>query len=169
MGANKNDFLIDREREMLEQERGLNELDLYRSFNAISDAFVSKADEYENGNISALDTAIDFKKEIESLEIQISNRKTWIDENKGAIENEAVKYPEGHRGFTVSLQSRTTKNFKNIPEWIKLEHAIKDFEAKSNAALKMVEKGGLNVDSDGQEIPLPEITVSSFIKFGKVK
>ena len=172
MGATKQDFMNDREEAFYqdeEQERGLNELDLYRSFNTISDAFVTKADEYENGNISALDTAIDFKKEIESLETQIGYRKTWIDENKDSIENEAVKYPEGYNGFKVSMQSRTTKSFKNIVEWMKLEQAKKDFEAKSNAAYAMVKKGGLNVDADGQEIPLPEISVSSFIKFDKVK
>lgn len=33
----------------------------------------------------------------------------------------------------------------------------------------MVQKGGLNVDESGEEIPLPEITTTSFIKFDRIK
>ena len=61
------------------------------------------------------------------------------------------------------------KSFKNIDEWVKLEKAKKDFEAKSIAALNMVRKGGLNVDENGEDIPLPEITSTSFILFSKLK
>jgi hypothetical protein len=32
-----------------------------------------------------------------------------------------------------------------------------------------VKKGGLNVDENGEEIPLPEVKVSSFIKMERLK
>ena len=45
----------------------------------------------------------------------------------------------------------------------------KEFEQKSKLAFQLVKKGGLNVDENGEEIPLPEVKVSSFIKMEKLK
>lgn len=164
MGANKNDFMNDRESELYEVKTSkLN------PFEQLSDTFIKQADKYDNGDCDALETAILMRKYYERLEEQMNMRKQWIEENKDSIDEEAIKYPEGYKGYKIILQSRSTMNFKNIPEWMKLENAKKEFEAKSKAALKMVEKGGLNVDADGQEIPLPEINTTSFIKFDKLK
>lgn len=164
MGANKELFMQDRESELYEvQSSTHNPLD------QLSDAFLKQADEYDNGNIDALETAILMRKDYEKLEIQMNLRKTWIDENKESIESESSKYPEGFKGYKVSIQTKSTPNFKSIPEWIKLEKDKKDFEAKSKLAYQMVQKGGANVDADGVEIPLPEMSVTSFIKFDKVK
>lgn len=168
MGASKNLFMEDREAELYDN-RGMEEIHTFRAYNQISDSFVTKVEEYDNGDISALDAAVDFKKEIEKLELQIEQRKSWIDENKDAVDIEAAKYQNEYGGFKITKQSRETKNFKNIPAWLALEQAKKEFEAKSVAALNMVRKGGLNVDENGEEIPLPEITFSSFIKFDKIK
>lgn len=162
MGKSKNDFMFDRESEFYEPIRN-------SPFEVLSDKFVTEMQEYEDGNIDALETAIKMRKDYERLEMQMNMRKTWLDENKESIESEASKYPEGFKGYKVGLQTRETKSFKNVAEWVKLEQAKKDFEAKSIAALNMVRKGGLNVDENGEEIPLPEITVTSFLKFDKVK
>lgn len=162
MGKSKNDFMNDRESELYSVE-SLN------VFDQLSDAFLKQVDEYEAGNVDALETAVKMRKDYERLEIQMNLRKTWIDEQKNEIENEAEKYPEGYKGYKIVKQTRETKSFKNIAEWLKLEKAKKDFEAKSIAALNMVRKGGLNVDENGEEIPLPEITSTSFILFSKLK
>ena len=162
MGASKNDFMNDRESELYEPIRN-------NPFETLADKFVTEMQEYEDGNVDALETAIKMRKDYERLEIQINLRKTWLDENKESIESEASKYPEGFKGYKVVMQTRTTLNFKNIVEWQRLENAKKDFEAKSKAALQMVQNGGLNIDSDGVEIPLPEVTVTSFLKFDKTK
>ena len=138
-------------------------------FEILADSFSYQMEDYEVGNIDALETAIRMRQDYERLEIQMNLRKTWMDENKEAIENESFKYPEGYKGYKVTLQSKTTLNFKNIPAWQDLEKQKKDFEAKSKLALQMVNKGGLNVDVDGAEIPLPEVNVSSFVKFDKIK
>ena len=166
MGANKNLFMQDREEELFGFEERTGFIDPYQ---LISDQFVTDAQEYEDGNLSALEVALKMRKDYEKLETLMNFRKTWIDENKEAIENESSKYPEGYKGYKVVMQTRTTLNFKNIDEWQKLENATKDFETKSKAALLMVQKGGLNVDADGAEIPLPEVSVSSFLKFDKAK
>lgn len=162
MGANKIDFMQDRESELYEPIRN-------NPFDQLIEKFEKEMQEYEDGNIDALETAVKMRKDYERLEVQMNLRKAWLDENKESIESEASKYPEGFKGYKVSIQSRTATSFKNIKEWLDLEQAKKDFEAKSKAALQMVQKGGLNVDSDGQEIPLPEVTVTSFLKFDKLK
>ncbi len=162
MGASKNIFIEDREAELY-SVGGLN------AFEQLSDTFLNQVDEYEAGNVDALETAVRMRKDYERLEAQMNLRKTWIDEQKNEIENEAEKYPEGYSGYKITKQTRETKSFKNIAEWLQLENAKKDFEAKSIAALNMVRKGGLNVDENGEEIQLPEVTVTSFIKFDKLK
>jgi len=164
MGASKDLFMQDRESELYEVKSSN-----HNPFDQLSDAFLQQADKYENGDIDALETAILMRKDYERLEIQMNLRKTWMDENKESIESESSKYPEGFKGYKVSIQTKSTANFKSIPEWIKLEKDKKDFEAKSKLAYQMVQKGGLNVDANGEEIPLPEMSVTSFIKFDKVK
>ena len=158
MGASKNQFMEQRESEIYSDGN---------VFEQLSDTFLHQLDEYEAGNIDALETAIRMRKDYERLEIQMNMRKNWIDEQKNEIENESDKYPEGYKGYKITKQTRETKSFKNIAEWLKLEKAKKGFEAKSIAALNMVRKGGLNVDENGEEIELPEITTTSFIKFDK--
>ena len=162
MSANKNLFMEDRESELYEPIRN-------NPFDQLTEKFEKEMQEYDDGNIDALEAAIKMRKDYERLEMQMNMRKAWLDENKESIEGEASKYPEGFKGYKVSIQTKSTPNFKSIKEWQDLEKAKKDFEAKSKAALQMVQKGGLNVDSDGQEIPLPEVTVTSFLKFDKVK
>lgn len=162
MGRTKNDFMNDREAELY----SVGNLNV---FEQLSDTFLYQIDDYEAGNVDALETAIRMRKDYERLEIQMNMRKTWIDEQKNEIESESDKYPEGYKGYKITKQTRETKSFKNIAEWLRLEKAKKDFEAKSIAALNMVRKGGLNVDENGEEIELPEISVTSFIKFDKLK
>ena len=124
---------------------------------------------YENGDVSALDVAIKFKEEMLMYEHLTELRKNWIDDNKDAIENEAEKWGNEYGGFKVTKQYRETLSFKHIPEWSDLEAQKKEVEKLSKLALQMVRKGGLNVDENGQEIALPEINVSSFIKFERTK
>ena len=162
MGRSKEIFMNDREAEFYSVEK-LN------VFEQLSDTFLKQVDEYEAGNVDALETAVKMRKDYERLEIQMNLRKTWIDEQKNEIENEADKYPDGYKGYKITKQTRETRSFKNIAEWLRLEKAKKDFEAKSIAALNMVRKGGLNVDENGEEIPLPEINITSYIKFDKLK
>ena len=138
-------------------------------FIQLQEQFLNDCDRYENGNISALDVAVKFKEEMSFLEHLSNQRKTWIDENLESVSNEADNYNNKYKGYKVTLQSRETLNFKSIPQWNVLENAKKEFEQKSKLALQLVKKGGLNVDENGEEIPLPEVKVSSFIKMEKLK
>lgn len=132
--------------------------------------FLDKCQEVENGYISYLDASVDFKQEADFL-MQIANyRLDWMKENVDNITNEADNYgKDGYRGFLFTKQVRNTASYKHIPEWIDLEQKKKDIESKAKLAFKLVEKGGLNVDENGEEIPLPLFTTSSFIKIEKIK
>jgi hypothetical protein len=168
MGYSKEIFMQDREEEFFGTEK--TETGIFNAYEKISDKFVIDAQNYEDGNLSALEVALKMRKDVESLETQMNLRKTWIDENKVEIDNEATKYPEGYKGYKIILQSRTTLSFKNIDGWKALDASKKEFEAKSKLALQMIQKGIPNVDAEtGEEIPLPEVSVTSFIKFEKVK
>lgn len=132
--------------------------------------FITRCEEYENGNIGALECASEFREEMDYLTALSEERKAWMNENVDAITDEAEAYgKEGYKGKIFTKQTKTSYSFKHIPAWKKLETEKKDLEAKSKLALKMVEKGGLNVDENGEEIPLPEVSVSSFIKVEKAK
>ena len=137
-------------------------------FIQLQEQFLNDCDRYENGHISALDVAVKFKDEMSFLEHLSNQRKTWIDENLESVSNEADNYNNEYKGYKVTLQSRETLNFKMIPQWQQFEQQKKELEEKSKLALKLVKKGGLNVDENGEEIPLPEVKVSSFIKMEKI-
>lgn len=174
MGTSKNIFMQDREEmnfaEQLEfQDRNEKKSQVSEGLNAMPELIELEIKEFEDGNISSLDLALKFRGYTDNLKAQIEKMDEWIKENRISISDEADKYPTGYKGYKVVLQTRETSSFKNIPQWIALEQAKKDFESKSKLALKMVQKGGLNVDESGEEIPLPEITTTSFVKFDRVK
>ena len=161
MGASKNDFMQDWESELYEPIRN-------NPFETLADKFVTEMQEYEDGNIDALETAIKMRKDYERLEIQMNLRKAWLKENLDEIIGESEKYgKEGYKGFTFAKQQGKL-SYKHIPEWIELNKPVKAFEEKSKLALKLVEKGGLNVDENGEEIPLPSYG-ESFLRVNKVK
>ena len=176
MGANKNLFMDEREREQLNfadslefQERNEKVSEVKTGLNAMPELIDLEIKEFQDGNISSLDLALKFRGYSEVFKSLSEKMDEWIKENRISISDEADKYPEGYHGYKVVLQTRETSSFKNIPQWIALEHAKKDFEARSKLALKMVQKGSLNVDESGEVIPLPEITTTSFLKFDRVK
>lgn len=176
MGVSKQSFMDQREIEELNfaeqlnfEEKGERLSTVQLGLNAMPELINLEIQEFENGDISSLDLALKFRGYSDVFKSLSEKMDEWIKENRISISDEADKYPEGYHGYKVALQTRETSSFKNIPQWIALEQAKKDFEARSKLALKMVQKGGLNVDESGEEIPLPEVTTTSFIKFDRVK
>lgn len=132
--------------------------------------FIERCQQVEEGDLSPIELAVEFKQEMDYLNQLSEERKTWLNENVDAITDEAEQYgKDGFRGFLFSKQYRETASFKHIPAWNDLENRKKALEQKSKLAWKMVQNGGLNVDETGEEIPLPEIKTSSFIKAEKLK
>lgn len=176
MGASKQTFIEQREIDDLNfaeqlafEEKGEKCSTVQLGLNAMPELIDLEIQDFDLGNISSLDLALKFRVYSEVFKSLSEKMDEWIKENRISISDEADKYPEGYKGFKVKLQSRTTMNFKNIQIWEDLEKAKKDFEDKSKLAFALVQKGGLNVDENGEIIPLPESTTTTFIKFDKVK
>lgn len=176
MGASKQSFMDQREIEELNfaeqlafEEKGEKLSIVQLGLNAMPELIDLEIEEFENGDISSLDLAIKFRGYMEKFKTLSEKMDEWIVEKRISIADEADKYPEGYHGYKISLQSRETPNYKHIAKWIELEKAKKDFEEKCKLAFKLVQKGGLNIDEDGEEIPLPVIKTTSFIKFDTVK
>ena len=139
-------------------------------YQELQDEFINKCSQVYEGELSFIDCASDFKQEIDYLEQLAKDRKDWLSENLDQVTNEADLYgKEGYKGFLFKKQTRETLSFKHIKEWQDLEDKKKSIEEKSKLAYKMTQKGGLNVDENGEEIQLPEVKVTSFMKIDKAK
>ena len=54
--------------------------------------FLKYADDYECGNISALEVATEFRKDNDYFETMMNMRKSWMDEYRDEIVDEAEGY-----------------------------------------------------------------------------
>lgn len=176
MGASKQSFMEQREIDELNfaeqlafEEKGEKLSTVQLGLNAMPELIDLEIQEFENGDISSLDLAIKFRGYMDKFKSLSEKMDEWIVEKRISISDEADKYPDGYHGYKISLQQRETPNYKHIGKWIELEKAKKEFEEKCKLAYKLVQKGGLNVDESGEEIPLPVIKTTSFIKFDTVK
>lgn len=176
MGKSKDLFMQDREEEsfasqLLTDDAASYQADLMAGFTALSNRFEYDVDQYEAGNISALDLAVKFKNEIDVMVAQIVNRQSWLDEAKREIANEADQYGKaGYHGLVFTVQTRTTYNFSKVQEVAKLKADIKELEEKGKLALKLIEKGIEPLDANtGELLPIPEVTVTSYLKTDKAK
>lgn len=139
-------------------------------FEQYQQEFINRCQEVEDGNVSPLEAAVNFKEEMDFLNQLSEERKTWLNENVDIITDEASAYGnDGFRGFVFSKIYKETPSYKHIPAWLKLENQMKALEQKSKLAWKMVQNGGLNVDENGEEIPLPIVKTTSYIKGEKVR
>lgn len=132
--------------------------------------FLESCKEVEEGNLSPLVCAVQFRTEYDYLTKLAEDRKAWMNENVDAITDEAEGYgKDGYNGLIFTKQTKETLSYKNIPEWAQASAGLKAIEQKSKDAYLQVKKGMMNVDSEGVEIPLPTVTTSAFIKVEKVK
>lgn len=132
--------------------------------------FIERCRQVEEGELSAIDCAVKFKEEMDYLSALAEDRKAWLNENVDKVVNEAEQYgKEGFHGFIFSKQVRETLSYKHIQEWVEVESKKKAIEKKSKDAYEQVKKGMMNVDVNGEEITLPEVKISSFIKVEKVR
>lgn len=172
MGRSKDLFMQDRESDIFETENPFfNEPKKSHSdpFESLNNAFISQMEDYEDGNVDALETAIKMRKDYERLEIQMNLRKTWFEENKESINNEADKYPAGFKGYKIGTHTSTKYDYKNIPEWVNLKAKLTEIESNAKETLKAVEKGKTVVDEDGCVLIPAKVNRTYSVKFDKVK
>lgn len=149
----------------------VNHEQYFHEIASFTDAFQYQAEQYENGEKSAADVWLEMKSEIDALQAQIDIREAWKKENQTAIADEFEKYGKaGYKGYTATIQNRTTMNYKNIPAWQDAEQMKKEVEAKAKLAYQFRQKGMEPIDANtGELLPEPEVTVTSFLKTEKVK
>ncbi len=131
----------------------------HQYFQEMEDDFLSKTQEFDEGNISAIDLAVQFTLERKELERLDNQRKEWLSENVDSIINEAEQWgKEGYKGFRFSNSSRPQYSFDTNPQYVQLKSELKAIEDKMKAAYMNLNKGLMNVSSEGEEIPLPKVT-----------
>ena len=135
------------------------------------ESFLNFCDEYESGNLTALDVATKFKQENDYFETMMNMRKSWMEEYREEISDEAIGYGrEGYNGFIWGLQSRKTYDFKNVDEWLITKQKLSEIEEKGKLALQLQEKGIEPVDAEtGELLPIPQVKNTTFLKCEKSK
>ena len=102
MGANKDLFMDERERDQLSfaeslefQERNEKVSEVKTGLNAMPELIDLEIKEFQDGNISSLDLALKFRGYSEVFKSLSEKMDEWIKENRISISHEADKYPEG--------------------------------------------------------------------------
>lgn len=140
-------------------------------FGAMQDDFLHQIEQYESGNLSAIELAVKFSKEREELARLDQVRKDWQTENLEAILNEADQYgKDGYRGYRFSNTSRPQYDYSTNEEWCELKDKMKNIEDQMKTAYLGTGKNMINVDFDGVEIALPKVTYTKpSLKSEKIK
>ena len=138
-------------------------------FEQMQSEFLTRIDEVESGNLSALELAADFKEEMNWLEQLQNERKSWLNENRSTILDEAENHNGIFGGFKFSTHTATKYVYSGIPEWLELDDRKKEIEKQAQEALKAKEKGQIIVDEDGCEIPAADVKRTFAIKIEKAK
>ena len=135
------------------------------------ESFLDYCDKYENGELTALDVATKFRKENDYFETMMNMRKSWMDEYREEIADEAEGYGrDGYNGFIWNLQSKKTYDFKQIPEWLSAKNKLNEIEEKGKLALQLKSKGIEPLDVEtGELLPIPEVKLTTFLKCEKSK
>lgn len=133
--------------------------------------FLNLADDYDCGNTSALEVAIEFRKDNEYFEQLMNMRKSWMEEYKDEIVDESEQYGrDGFNGYIFTKQSKRTYDFNNVSEWIQTKQKLAEIEEKGKLALKLQEKGIEPVDAEtGELLPIPQVKQTTFLKCEKSK
>jgi hypothetical protein len=115
----------------------------------------TQVNEVLEGNIDALQTYGELK-ELETV------LKLALEQVYEVAISEAEKEDKTfqHAGFRFERRNGATRySFKHIPQWNDLTNQVRDFEATCKAALKV--QGKIQTaTNDGEEVPLPIVTVS---------
>lgn len=113
----------------------------------------------DDGDLDVLDGIIKINEINNELMDLQKSCKEWInsqaDEVEGRIKEEPI-----YKGVKFQYRAGAARfSYKGIPEWENNNKALKDIESKYKAMFKAKQKGldYANVNSDGEELPMPEI------------
>lgn len=139
----------------------------------IQDALFSTVHLASEGELTNLDALIRMREDRAELEKSLEIIKEFENEKVNDIANEASRYPDGYHGFMISVSNgRKTFSFKGIPEWEQAEQEKKRVEDKYKSMFDAKVKGAVhaNVSEDGEELPLPDLSIGkSFVTIKPAK
>lgn len=111
----------------------------------------------ENGELEALRAYAELKK----YEGLISDAKRQLEP---LAMDEAYNFGEKsfeHHGYKFEIRNGATRyNFKNISIWKDKQKELKEIEKNAKQAYLAIQSGNMIATGDGEEIELPEVTVS---------
>lgn len=127
----------------------------------IQDRLIHITRKVENGQLSVLDGLIQMKKQQDELDKSIGIIKAFKDDNFETIDAEAKEYQGEYGGFEIGVRNGGKMfNYKGVSEWVETEAKKKAIEQKYKAMWEAKQKGlpFANVDEDGVELALPEVS-----------
>lgn len=135
------------------------------------ESFLNFCDEYESGNLSALEVATKFRQENDYFETMMNMRKSWMEEYREEIVYESEEYGrDGYNGFIFSINTKKTYDFKSIPDWLEAKKKLTEIEEKAKLTLQLQKKGIAPVDFEtGELLPIPQVKQTTFLKCEKSK
>lgn len=130
-------------------------------FLEMQDEMVNTISQYENGSVNVLDCLIELKKSKKIAENIFEMVKDFESKYLDEITYNADQYPNGYKGYKIEVRNgRKFYNFSNIDEYNKAKEALKDIEEKYKMAFQMKLKGTLMANEDGEELDIPEMSIS---------
>jgi hypothetical protein len=132
------------------------------------------------GELSNLDGLIKMRNAKQEAEKILEIVKSFEDKRINEIANEASQYPEGYKGYFVTMTNgRKTYNFKNCPIVAELDQKKKDAEEFYKSGFEGYQKGTVQakevegvwyfIDVDGDLQPFPELNIGKSFLTVKVK
>ena len=108
----------------------------------IQDAMFAIESNYEQGNITALDAALEMRAHKTELETLIAISSDFEQRYQQEIANEAAQYPEGYKGYEIKLvNGRKMFSFKGISEHEQAQSELKKIEEAHKLAWESYQKG----------------------------
>ena len=138
----------------------------------MQDDLMQQINDAEIGNINHLDTFLNLRDARFLLQQSMDLIKSYEQDNRDYIMNEANDYPEGYKGFTFKeVNGRTMFSYKEIPQWKQAKKDLSEIESLYKTAFQQKLKGMQTVTNDGELIDIfPDVSYAkNSIRLTKVK
>lgn len=113
------------------------------------------------GDMNPLDAMIDLKQMKDKCNVVLDIIKDFESEFVDDITFEAAQYPDGYKGYMFEVRNgRKMYNYSKIEQVVDAEKKVKDLKEYYKQAFVSRQKGILIATDDGEEIVLPELSIS---------
>lgn len=103
-------------------------------------------EQYNSGDILLEDAIIELRSIKAEMEAKIDSIKAFEKANLNEIGNLANEYKDGYKGMRFKVMSKTSFDFKNIPQVIELTSKIKEVEENVKPIAQALVAGKVGVE-----------------------